>query len=83
MFTKAKVSKATDNERMKLMETWRMMFDKFLNFISLAISQIFVECVVKNMLDFKFIFVHPEEAPSFELTVCFDKDNLINVDPTF
>ena len=52
MFTKQKINKMNDNEKLKIMEIRRSMFDKFNKFITLSLKQILIESIVKNTIDF-------------------------------
>lgn len=63
MFTQAKKKRQVDQEQQKVMDLRWAMYDKFLKFIKVYISEILIETLQNSIHVFNEVFASKEDAP--------------------
>ena len=72
-----------EGERLKIAQLRHKMFNSLLAYVNRHVTSALAEVMFANKRDFTDVFLNPNSAPQFELSVCFDENGKVNVTPTF
>ena len=82
MFSKARRQKEQEEEQFRIQKQRQTLYDKFVLYFLKIVCSNLIECQYENKRIFKEIFKDQKLGPSFEASVCFNEQGILDTDPS-